>query len=83
MIYLISYILYLIPYTLYRIPYTLYLTWTFAGTNEPPTRPKTLIKRPRKYFFIPRSILMLPGLKIPIKNEKNTKKLILIQKIMK
>ena len=40
------------------------------GTNELPIRPKNLRIRPRKYFFMPRSILMLPGFKIPIKSEK-------------
>ena len=40
------------------------------GTNELPIRPKNLRIKPQKYFFMPRSMLMLPGLKIPIKSEK-------------
>ena len=35
------------------------------GTNELPIRPKNLRIRPQKYFFRPRLVLMLPGVKIP------------------
>ena len=53
-------------------------TFTFTylgpspGTNELPIRPKSLRIRPWKYFFMLRSILMLPGLKIPIKSKQIT-----------
>ena len=40
------------------------------GTNELPIRPNNLRIRPWKYFFMPRSILMLPGLKILTKVKK-------------
>ena len=43
------------------------------GTNELPIRPKNLKIRPPGYFFKLRSILMLPGLEIPLKSEKITK----------
>ena len=41
------------------------------GTNELPIRPKSLIITPRNDFFMPRSILMFPDVKIPIESEKN------------
>ena len=41
-----------------------------AGNNEHPIRSKKLRIRPRGYLFMLRSILMLPGFKIPIKSEK-------------
>ena len=43
------------------------------GTNELPTKPKNLKIRPMGYFFKLRSILMLPGLEIPLKSEKISK----------
>ena len=65
----ILYILYLIPYTFYL---TFYLTWTFAGHQWASHQAKKSHNKTRKYFFMPRSILMLPGFKIPIKSEKIT-----------
>ena len=60
---------------------------TSPGTNELPIRPKILKIRPMGYFFKLRSILMLPGLEIPLKSEKITKNRIYkrpgFQKMMK
>ena len=39
----------------------------------PPSQPKILKIRPRGYFFMLSSILMLPGFKIPPKSQKITK----------
>ena len=44
-----------------------------GGLFGPPIRPKNLKIRPPGYFFKLRSILMLPGLEIPLKSEKITK----------
>ena len=44
------------------------------GLFGPPSQPKNLKIKPRGYFFKLRSILMLPGLVIPFKSEKITKK---------
>ena len=46
---------------------------TSPDTNEHPMRRKTPRIRPRGCFFMLRSILMLPGLKIPFKSENLTK----------
>ena len=41
------------------------------GLFGPPGWPKNLKIRPMGYFFKLRSILMLPGLEIPLKSKKN------------
>ena len=43
------------------------------GLFGPSILPKNLRIRPRGYVFMPRSILMLPGFKIPLKSEQITK----------
>ena len=48
------------------------LRWA-PTSNEHLVRPKNLRIRPRGYFFKLRSILMLPGFKIPLKSEKIAK----------
>ena len=40
------------------------------GTNGHPIRPKNLRIRPQGYFFMLRSMMMLPGFEIPLKSEK-------------
>ena len=44
------------------------------GLFGPPSQPTNLKIRPQGYFFKLRSILMLPGLKILLENQKAQKK---------
>ena len=57
------------------------------GLFGPPSQPKNLRIRPQGYFFKLRSILMLPGFKIPPESQKISKNLIyensIFQKSMK